>query len=317
MKYRLSYVIRGIKVKPSRIAIVGGSGRMGSWFSQYFKDKKYSVILSARNREKLIATAEKLGVGYAENNMEAVKNADLVMVSVPISSTASIIKEIAPFLDPKTILFDIASVKGDIPKILEEQSLKYGFKAVSVHPMFGPGATSLKGHTVAIIPIPGSEDAATKLEQLFSEDGALTVVTDGRTHDRMISVVLGLPHFLNILFGAALLEVPEAISQIREFSGTTFELQLLLTECVFGEDPGLYSEIQMDNKYFVNFLGKLEKVFRELKKTIEQNNEAEFFKKFERVREKLAQDTKYASAYNNFYKIIKVLKNSEDYTTEN
>lgn len=301
----------------SRVAIVGGSGRMGSWFSQYFKDKKYSVVLSARNREKLIAAAKKLGVSYAENNVEAVKNADLVMVSVPISSTVSIIKEIAPFLNPKTILFDIASVKGDIPKTLEEQSLKYGFKAVSVHPMFGPGATSLKGHTVAIIPIPGSEDAAAKLEQLFSDDGARVVVTDGKTHDRMISVVLGLPHFLNILFGAALLEVPEAISQIREFSGTTFELQLLLAECVFGEDPELYSEIQMVNKDFVNFLGKLEKVFSDLKKTIEQNNEVVFFKNFERVREKLAQDTKYASAYNNLYKIIKILKNSEGYTKEN
>ncbi len=304
-------------MKPSRVAIVGGSGRMGSWFSKYFKDKKYSVVLSGRNREKLIATAEKLGVDYAENNVDAVKNADLVMVSVPISSTVSIIKEIAPFLNPKTILFDIASVKGDIPKILEEQSLKYGFKAVSVHPMFGPGATGLKGHTVAIIPILGSEDAAAKLEQLFSGDGARVVVTEGKTHDRMISVVLGLPHFLNILFGAALLEVPEAISQIREFSGTTFELQLLLTECVFGEDPTLYSEIQMGNKDFVNFLEKLEKVFSELKKTIKQNNKAEFFKNFQKVREKLAKDIKYASAYNNLYKIIKVLKTSRDYVIEN
>nr|MDO8081993.1 prephenate dehydrogenase/arogenate dehydrogenase family protein [Candidatus Freyarchaeota archaeon] len=296
-------------MKVPKIAIIGGSGRMGIWFAQYFKNKGYTVVLSARNREKLIAAAESLKVNYAKNNEEAVKNADFVMVSVPIASTASIITELAPHMDRKTTVFDITSVKGEIIKTLEKQSLKHGFKAVSVHPMFGPGAKNLTGHTIAIVPIKGSEDAAEKLGRIFSKDGAKVVSTDGKTHDRMISTVLGLPHFLNILFGKALLEIPDALPRIKEFSGTTFALQLLLTECVFREEPELYSEIQMRNKEFLKFLDKMEGIFSELKEVVQKNEKIEFSKIFEMVREKLIQDTDYANAYDRFYQIIEILKN--------
>lgn len=292
-----------------KMVIIGGSGRMGVWFAQYFKNKGYTVVLSARNREKLIAAAESLKVNYAENNEEAVKNADFVMVSVPISSVPNIIKEIAPHLSRKTIVFDITSVKGEIIKTLEEQSLKYGFKAVSIHPMFGPGAKNLMGYIIVIIPVTGSEDAAEKLGRIFSEDGAKLVLTDGQTHDRMISTVLGLPHFLNILFGKALLEVPDTLPQIKEFSGTTFALQLLLAECVFRENPELYSEIQMSNKEFLKFLDRMEGTFRELKEVVQKNERMEFIKIFKMVREKLVKDVDYATAYDKFYQIIGILKN--------
>jgi prephenate dehydrogenase len=294
-----------------KIAIIGGSGRMGVWFAKYFKDKGYSVVLSARNREKLIAAAESLKVNYAKNNVEAVKNADFVMVSVPIGSVSSIIRELAPHVDRKTTVFDITSVKGEIIKTLEEQSLKHGFKAVSIHPMFGPGAKNLMGHIVAVIPIKGSEDAAEKLGRIFSEDGAKVVSTDGLTHDRMISIVLGLPHFLNILFGKALLEIPDTLPRIKEFSGTTFALQLLLAECVFRQDPELYSEIQMSSNEFLKFLDKVQGLFSELKEIVQKGEKAEFFKIFKMVRDKLMQDTDYAIAYERFYQIIEILKNGK------
>lgn len=295
-------------MKTPKIAIIGGYGRMGAWFARYFKNKGYSVVLNARNREKLVAAAEALEVNYAETIEDAVKNADFVLVSVPISSTSKVITELAPHVDRKTVVFEIASVKGEIPETLEKQSSKYGFKAVSVHPMFGPGAANLKGHTVLIVPINGSEEAADRLMRIFRDDGAKVISTDSQTHDRMVATVLALPHFLNILFGRILLEIPDTLPKIREFSGTTFALQLLLTECVFGEDPELYSEIQMGNKEFLEFLDKIEKMFHELKNAITKKEKVEFSKTFEMVREKLKQDTEYSKAYDKFYQIIKVLK---------
>lgn len=298
-------------LKTLRLAIIGGSGSMGKWFAQYFKNKNYSVILSARNREKLIATAKSLGVNYAEKNEEAVKNADLVMLSTPISSTADIIKQLAPHISQKATVFDIASVKGDIIETLEEQSLKYGFNAVSVHPMFGPGATNIMGRTVIIITVQGSEKAAKRLERIFKKDGAIVLSVESKKHDRMISTVLGLPHFLNILFGSLLLQIPETIPRIKKFSGTTFALQLLLTECVFGEDPDLYSEIQMENKEFLKVLEKMEMIFNDLKEIIEKGEKIKFYKNFENVRKKLKQDTMYEKAYDKFYQVLEFLKNNK------
>ncbi|MGQ9720288.1 MAG: prephenate dehydrogenase/arogenate dehydrogenase family protein [Candidatus Jordarchaeum sp.] len=298
-------------MKTLRLAIIGGSGSMGKWFAQYFKNKNYSVILSARNCEKLIATAKSLGVNYAEKNEEAVKNADLVLLSTPISSTADIIKQLAPHISQKATVFDIASVKGDIIETLEEQSLKYGFNAVSVHPMFGPGATNIMGRTVIIITVRGSEKAAKRLGRIFKKDGAIVLSVESKKHDRMISTVLGLPHFLNILFGSLLLQIPETIPRIKKFSGTTFTLQLLLTECVFGEDPDLYSEIQMENKEFLKVLEKMEMTFNDLKEIIEKGEKIKFYKNFENVRKKLKQDTMYEKAYDKFYQVLEFLKNNK------
>ena len=73
--------------------------------------------------------------------IDAVKNADIIILSVPIESTESVIKEIAPYVKKDSILSDFASVKIMPCKTMKKHSKS---AVVGCHPLFGPGV-EIKG----------------------------------------------------------------------------------------------------------------------------------------------------------------------------
>ncbi|MBS7288688.1 MAG: prephenate dehydrogenase/arogenate dehydrogenase family protein, partial [Candidatus Freyarchaeota archaeon] len=183
-----------------RVAILGGTGRMGTWFARYFKGRGCDVVVWARTVERLVRVAEEVGVEYDVEAEGAVRGADLVVVSVPISAVPEAVRRVSPGVKRGAILFDVASVKGEIPEVLRVEGDRHGYRAVSVHPMFGPGAKDIMGQRIVVIPLRGHEEAARWLADYFKEDGAVVMFSDAETHDRMVALTLALPHFINILF---------------------------------------------------------------------------------------------------------------------
>jgi len=66
-----------------RVAIIGGSGKMGRWFANSLLKDGKEVVITGRNESKLLDAKQELGVEVA-TNAEAVKQADVILVSVPI-----------------------------------------------------------------------------------------------------------------------------------------------------------------------------------------------------------------------------------------
>ena len=62
-----------------KVAIIGGSGKMGQWFTRQLLQEGEDVVITGRNQEKLRAAGKKLGAPIA-TNIEAVKQADVVML---------------------------------------------------------------------------------------------------------------------------------------------------------------------------------------------------------------------------------------------
>ncbi len=89
-------------------------------------------------RRKSRRAGEELNVESSSSNKEAVKGAEMILVSVPIKETPKVIEEIADSLEEDSLLFDIASVKEEVVDKMEEVELKS--ELVSIHPLFGPGA---------------------------------------------------------------------------------------------------------------------------------------------------------------------------------
>ena len=67
-----------------KIAIIGGYGKMGRWFAEFLLKDGKEVVISGRNEAKLLEVKQQLGVEATSDNREAVKNADVVIISVPI-----------------------------------------------------------------------------------------------------------------------------------------------------------------------------------------------------------------------------------------
>jgi len=286
-----------------RVVILGGTGKMGRWFSKFLKDKGFEVLIHSRSPEKAAKVAEELGVKYIRS-IDSVRDADMVIVSTSLDSTVENIRMVSKRMRPNAILFDIASVKGSIINALEE-ARTLGIKAISVHPMFGPGASSIKGKRVLIIPLGNDSALLDEMSNLF-EGAEIHVLDSGETHDKIVALTLSLPHFLNMIFGKTLSASTE-IGELIKFAGTTFALQLMVTEAVYSEDPDLYYGIQSLNPAFTRVLDTLLESVMEVASTVKRNDAEAFVNSFKEVRDYLAKDPNFVNAYGRFYKAYEAI----------
>lgn len=284
-----------------RVAILGGTGKMGQWFAQFFKNIGYEVVIGGRYREKNEAVAKEIGVVAAASNIDAVRGANIVIVSTALEAVVDTIHQIKDCVEKGTIVFDIASVKDGIPEALRELAVR-GARVISTHPLFGAGADSFIGRKMIIIPITDDGFLTEWAVNLFRNEGAeVYVVKDSEEHDRFVAITLGLTHFLNIVFGRALAK--HDIQEIKKFAGTTFSLQLTLVEAVLSEDPELYYSIESFNPAFKNLLDEFKLTIQKITDAL--RNKEDFVREFEEARNSLSKDPKFQTAYKRFYKAVK------------
>ncbi len=287
-----------------KVTILGGTGRMGKWFSRFFRDRGFSVIIYSRSPERAALVAGEIGVRYEKSRFDAIHNADIVLISIPIGVTAKVIREISGYLKAGTILFDIASIKGEIIKALKEANA-LGIRTISVHPLFGPGAKSIDGKRVLVIPVSEDSDLIKEISEMF-KGATVQIVRSGEEHDMMMALTLCLPHFLNIVFGKTLLKAD--IRDLKKFGGTTFTLQLMIAEAVLSEDPELYYEIQRQNKVFTKVLDNFAELVKESALAVKDKNRALFLKDFEKVKTSFSKDPEFMKAYEKFYKAFEAIQ---------
>jgi len=66
-------------------------------------------------------------------------------------------------------------------------------------------------------------------------------------HDRMMAIVLGLPHIVALVAADTLLQLGD-FDQFEKIGGTTCKLLLVFADSVLSEDPDLYASLQMNLK---------------------------------------------------------------------
>ena len=302
-------------MKIETITIIGGSGGMGQIFSKYFKNHGYKVTIFARDKVRLKKVAEDLNVNYAMTLEGAVKNADLVLISVPISSTINVIKEITPYLKKDTLLSDITSLKSKICQVYRQELQKYPINCLSLHPMFGPGITDMHNYMMLSIRVGGTEnydDIVNNLIEIFKSSGLIVVETNPEIHDTRIALTLGLPHMLNILFLNILKRSNDSLNELTRFTGTTFLLQKVFAESIIQREMEMFGEIQMENPKFLKIIDDLESLISEYKLIVKNKDKKNFYKLFNDALDYCINDIHFESSYEYFYEFMKILKKKED-----
>jgi prephenate dehydrogenase len=293
------------------ITIVGGSGGMGQVFGKYFKQHGFKVTLFARNKNRLKQVAEVLGLAYEIDLKKSVENADIVMVSIPIHSTLDMIQTIAPLMKKNSLIFDIASIKEEICKKLDEVHKKYPINTLSIHPMFGPGITNMKNYNIIVIKIGGTEHYDSKVKEflkIFSSDGLILIETTPKVHDSRIALTLGAPHMFNILFLNLLKRTKEPLNELTQYTGTTFLLQKVFAESIIQREMEMFGEIQIENNSFHKILDIFEDLVREYKLLIKNKDIKSFKRIFTDGLEYSKEDNHFEKSYYYFYEFMKTLK---------
>jgi 8-hydroxy-5-deazaflavin:NADPH oxidoreductase len=92
------------------IAILGGTGDLGSALAVRWADGGYAVVLGSRSKEKALAAADDMRAGRAsaiisgDDNLAAARAADIVVVAVPFSNHEAILTEIKPAVAGKIVI---------------------------------------------------------------------------------------------------------------------------------------------------------------------------------------------------------------------
>jgi prephenate dehydrogenase len=285
-----------------KVAIIGGAGRMGKWLVNYFKKSGYDVTISDTRREEAETVAESTGARLALNNVEAVKDAELIVLSTPIDVTPKVLEEISSKIKKSATIVEISSLKSQVFPVLEKVAAQ-GVRTISIHPLFGPGVTETAGEKIALVPVsdPSSEFKAAKT--LFPN--VELVVVDVEEHDKAMAAALSLPHFLNIVFASVIGQ--EDLNVLKKLGGTTFALQLILSEGVMSEDPSLYASIQMDNKFSAQILEKFISNAETLKQHVKEGNLKAFTQFYADTQTSLTKDSDFGIAYEKMYKALEAI----------
>ena len=207
------------------VTVLGGAGRLGRWITEFLLKENFKVKISTPNPDKHADFIKRKNIPYYKENSESVKDADVVVLSVPLEKTITVLSEIFPYLKDGAIVVDICSVKKPFFEFVQKKSdiiSNKKLRILSLHPMFGPGAKSLKKQNVVVVKSRLNNELADLAVRFLKEHGANVVIASPEEHDKMIALTLSLPHFSLMLFTAMLKESPDR-EAIKKFSGSTFK----------------------------------------------------------------------------------------------
>ncbi|MEM3852035.1 MAG: prephenate dehydrogenase/arogenate dehydrogenase family protein [Methanomassiliicoccales archaeon] len=242
-----------------RILIVGGCGKMGTWFSSYFSVQGHEVGI-----HDIVPPVTNFR--YFADLQEGMSWADVVLFSTPISVTPSLLKRAADS-GADTLIIDACSLKHPLIPSLRSLAAD-GKKVASIHPLFGPSTRMLADQHLIVCDC-GSKEAMEEAISLFS-DTSLTIIRMGlEEHDEIMSVVLGATHAINIVMFQALASSSLSAEQLFRCPSTTFRKQMSTTVDVARENPSLYYEIQHLNPH-------RKAVFDSIQKAVDFLKEAAF-----------------------------------------
>jgi chorismate mutase/prephenate dehydrogenase len=247
-----------------RALVIGGAGKMGSWFVQFLASQGFTVQVAD-------PAGAPQGMTHVPDWRELtdLDSFDFIVVATPLGASSGILAELAS-RKPKGVVFDLGSLKSPLRTGLAALQAA-GVKVTSLHPMFGPGVELLSGRHVIFIDL-GNPEALAAARKLFQPTMAEQVVMDLEEHDRLVAYVLGLSHALNIAFFTALAGSGEAAPKLERMSSTTFDAQIDVAVGVAEESPELYYEIQALNDYGGESLQALADAVERLRVTVQSRD---------------------------------------------
>lgn len=275
-----------------RIALVG-IGLIGSSLARIIRQEGLAreIVISTRSPETL-ARAEELQLGdrYCTDAGEAVVNADLVIVSVPVGASEAVARTIAPHLKPGAILTDVGSTKASVVSQMAPH-VPEGVHFIPGHPIAGTEhsgpdagfANLFQNRWCILTPVEGADqNAVDRLSAFWTACGSNVDVMDPEHHDLVLAIVSHLPHIIayNIVGTADDLETVTK-SEVIKYSASGFRDFTRLA----ASDPVMWRDVCLHNKdAILEMLSRFSEDLAALQRAIRWGDGQALFDLFTRTR---------------------------------
>ena len=276
----------------SRIALIG-FGLIGGSIARAARAQGLAgeIVTTARSDKSRQRVRELAVVDHVvETNAEAVKNADLVILCIPVGDCGRVAEEIAPHLTPGTIVSDVGSVKASVVRDMAPY-LPQGVHFVPAHPVAGTehsgpdsGFAELFVNRWCILTPPAGTDPAAveKLQAFWGAIGAKVEVMTPDHHDLVLAITSHLPHLIAYTIVGTADELEQVTSsEVMQFSASGFRDFTRIA----ASDPTMWRDVFLANKDAVlEMLGRFNEDLSALTRAMRSGDGKTLFDHFTRTR---------------------------------
>lgn len=249
------------------IVIIGGRGQMGQFF--------YKMLILSGYQVKILDKDDWL------NASSILANAGMVCISVPIHLVVDVVHKL-PHLSHDCIIVDLSSTK-----IVPLQTILdiHAGPVLGLHPMFSPDDDGSMVKQVVIYCEGRYPEAYGWLLEQIKLWGATLYCCNPVEHDRYMSIVQGLCHFITFVMGYHLFKEDVDLKKLLFFSSPIFRLELMTMGRLFAQNPQLYADIIIASK---NNILLIKRYYRRLGKILmlleEDNRKQKFIALFQEIK---------------------------------
>ena len=281
----------------NRLAIIG-IGLIGGSLSLALKQSgsvKHVVGFS----RKASTRSEALSLGVIDSAVssiaDAIQNADIVVLAVPVGAIADALISIAPYVKDNMIITDVGSVKS---QVVDAAKLALGDKfrqIVPGHPIAGtekngPAAAFAElyqEHRVVLTPTEQTDEVAIKkVRNMWKAAGAEVSIMTAEHHDDVLAATSHLPHLLAFNLVDMLADEGGDVAEVLRYAAGGFRD----FSRIASSDPEMWRDISLTNSNAIlSLLKKYQHQMSLLQQAIEQQDADYLIAVFERAKQ--ARDT--------------------------
>lgn len=252
-----------------RILILG-AGKMGSFFCDLLSFAN-DVAIYDPDPERLRFTFNCRRFAAVDEIRDF--DPEMVINCATVKYTLEAFHQVLPYISPRCLLSDIASVKTGLPEFYA----RCGHPFVSTHPMFGPTFASLSNlsNENAIIIKEGDALGRAFFKSLYADLHLHVEEYTFAQHDETVAYSLSIPFASTLVFAG--------VMKHQTAPGTTFKRHLAIAHGLMSEDDYLLTEI-LFNPRSVEQLDKIQQQLSTLRELIEAKDSRGMKQFLDRVR---------------------------------
>ena len=188
----------------------------------------------------------------APDGVSALKGADAVLLAMPVGQMGDVMAQIAPHLEPQTVVTDAGSTKGDVVRLAHRHLAAHLANFVPAHPIAGAEQSGVgaakadlfRDRNVVLTPLAETDGKAVqRVRALWEACGAAVREMTPESHDGIFAAVSHLPHLLAFALVDEIARRPDA-GELFRYAASGFRDFTRIA----GSSPEMWRDICLANR---------------------------------------------------------------------
>jgi len=246
------------------------------------------VLGVGRSKENIDQALKMGAIDRVVDLVEAAKQSDVIVLCTPVAQMRAAFEVLEPNLEPRTMLTDVGSIKGDVILAAKEVLGKKACQFVPAHPIAGGaqhGASAAKadlfqGKQTIICPLQENSSQDTDLiEGFWQSVGSVVKKMSNVQHDAIYAAVSHLPHILSYALMASVVNSEDAEQKLSHVGAGFKDFTRIAAS-----SPEMWRDICLGNRAAVlKELDQYALIVNHMRKLIAENDGAGLEKLFNKA----------------------------------